>query len=138
MSAFARCCRRNIYFFGEFIKIRDKKYDLSKNEVFTDCYFCTVNPLKGRNSKETSRSAIDIRSNTTEKNPVPLLENQLPPPYSHPLRISSISTHSAFLLESEPKIPSLINFEDFNYLIRDLNLSNNKGNFLASRLKQWN
>lgn len=62
MSAFARCCRRNIYFFGEFIKIRDKKYDLSKNEVFTDCYFCTVNPLKGRNSKETFYPDLPLTS----------------------------------------------------------------------------
>ncbi|KAL4706484.1 hypothetical protein ACJJTC_015682 [Scirpophaga incertulas] len=190
------------YICGEFIKVREKKYDLSTNlkiceayqayfnlpvknqdkkwtphvscnscrytldgwyrgekrqmkfavpriwrepsDHLTDCYFCIVKPLKGKNSKKTSYPDLPSTSAPmphTDTNPVPnppVLENQVLSQDSFPSRSSSLSVPSEFVLESELKLPHLINSEDLNDLIRDLNLPKSKAELLASRLKQWN
>ena len=51
---------------------------------------------------------------------------------------SAISVQSEFVFESELKKPHFINSEDFNDLVRDLNLPKSKAELLGSRLKQWN
>ncbi|XP_074027684.1 uncharacterized protein [Leptinotarsa decemlineata] len=75
---------------------------------YTDCYFCIVNPLKGKNSKKTYYPDLPSTS--------------APIPHTEKKSCTCSSSH-------------LINI---NHLIRDLNLLKCKAELLASRLKQWN
>ncbi|GBP77383.1 hypothetical protein EVAR_90606_1 [Eumeta japonica] len=53
-------------------------------------------------------------------------------------QISSNSGDSEFVITSPSVEPHLINSEEFDDLVRDLNLPKLKAEILGSRLKQWN
>ncbi|CAF4935123.1 unnamed protein product [Pieris macdunnoughi] len=109
-----------------------------------DCYFCVVNPSKRRAGKNAKK--IEYPNLPSTSAPVPHSEN-FPVP-SNPKRkaeeqlplsqICSNSGDSEFVITSPSVEPHLINSEEFDDLVRDLNLPKLKAEILASRLKQWN
>ncbi|GBP00333.1 hypothetical protein EVAR_97224_1 [Eumeta japonica] len=109
-----------------------------------DCYFCVVNPSKRRAGKNAKK--IEYPNLPSTSAPVPHSEN-FPVP-SNPKQkaqgqlplsqISSNSGDSEFVITSPSVEPHLINSEEFDDLVRDLNLPKLKAEILGSRLKQWN
>jgi len=108
-----------------------------------DCYFCIVNPRKrrsGQNAKPIEYPDLDSSS-------APILHSSTLPVPEPPMKLSqtsssfssnkSISDKEFPLTPEQPK-HHLITTEDFNDLIRDLNLPKSKAELLGSRLKQWN
>ncbi|CAG9576915.1 unnamed protein product [Danaus chrysippus] len=108
----------------------------------SDCYFCLVNPRKRRAGKNAKKIQYPELPSTTA--PVPHSEHFPVPSRSNlkeelPLsQDCSSSEGSEFLIKSVSVEPHLINSEEFNDLVRDLNLPKIKAEILASRLKQWN
>lgn len=111
----------------------------------TDCYFCVVNPRKRRSGKNSKPVEYpDLASSSA-----PILHSSqfpVPQPPQKSVKLSQSSSHSSygdvedkeFVPSQEPPKPHLITTEDFNDLIRDLNLPKSKAELLGSRLKQWN
>ncbi|GBP54408.1 hypothetical protein EVAR_29484_1 [Eumeta japonica] len=85
-----------------------------------DCYFCVVNPIP---HSEIS-CAFEPKAEGTGQLPLS--------------QISSNSGDSEFVITSPSVEPHLINSEEFDDLVRDLNLPKLKAEILGSRLKQWN
>ncbi|GBP43080.1 hypothetical protein EVAR_96342_1 [Eumeta japonica] len=91
-----------------------------------DCYFCVVDPRKRRIGKNVKKIKYPDLPSTTA--PVPHSEHFPVPSRSKPKeqlplsQMSSCSESSEFLLESVYVEPHLINSEEFNDLLRDLNL----------------
>ncbi|CAF4947727.1 unnamed protein product [Pieris macdunnoughi] len=110
----------------------------------TDCYFCMVNPSKRRRGK----NAKPIEYPDLESSSAPIAHDLTRPVPDPPKKLSqkSSSSFSSYKSNSDkeflptPEQPKhyLITSEDFNDLIRDLNLPKNKAELLGSRLKQWN
>lgn len=110
----------------------------------TDCYFCMVNPSKRRRGK----NAKPIEYPDLESSSAPIAHDLTRPVPEPPKKLSqkSSSSFSSYKSNSDkeflptPEQPKhyLITSEDFNDLIRDLNLPKNKAELLGSRLKQWN
>lgn len=109
-----------------------------------DCYFCVVNPRKRRAGKNAKK--IQYPSLPSTSAPVP--HSEIFPVLSSPnvktqemlplSQLSSNSEGSEFVIATPSVEPHLIDAEEFNDLIRDLNLTKIKAEILASRLKQWN
>ncbi|GBP43456.1 hypothetical protein EVAR_16030_1 [Eumeta japonica] len=103
-----------------------------------------VNPSKRRAGKNAKK--IEYPNLPSTSAPVPHSEN-FPVP-SNPKQkaqgqlplsqISSNSGDSEFVITSPSVEPHLINSEEFDDLVRDLNLPKLKAEILGSRLKQWN
>ncbi|XP_044597544.1 uncharacterized protein LOC123274117 [Cotesia glomerata] len=91
----------------------------------TDCYFCMVNPSKRRRAHDLTR-------------PVPEPPKKLSQKSSSSFSSYKSNSDKEFLPTPEQPKHYLITSEDFNDLIRDLNLPKNKAELLGSRLKQWN
>lgn len=115
-----------------------------KNHV-NDCYFCIVNPSKRRKGKNAK--LIEYPDLISSSAPI-LHSSQLPIP-EPPKKISqsSLSQSTNKTIEDEEFLPSqelsqeklkhLITTEDFNDLIRDLNLPKSKAEILGSRLLRF-
>ena len=108
----------------------------------TDCYFCIIK-IEGYDQK--TKKSIANPNLPSAIRPVPRsAELPIPkPPSDHPV----ISDESAECSEDastefDPCVnerrPHFITQEDLNDLVRDLNLSKDKSELLASRLQQWN
>lgn len=107
------------------------------------CYFCILNLSKrrrGENAKpleypDLESSSAPIAHDLTRSVPEPPKNKSLKSILS--LSSNKHNSDKEFLLiPGQPK-HHLITTEDFNNLIRDLNLSKNKAELLGSNLKQW-
>lgn len=119
----------------------------------TDCYFCLIPPIKqGINKKK--RMVIEYPNLPSAIRPVPH-SDELPipnPPQEYTLDSDespddnveddlfqpSTSQDPDFSAEVPGGEPHKINQRELSDLIRDLNLSKEKAELLASRLQQWN
>lgn len=111
----------------------------------TDCYFCVVNTVGfNRKNKRSIKYPVDTNVDLPVKH-----SKELPIPKPSILLVTeekeseSMEEH----IEVHPQdnfrdfssdIPHMITQNDLNDLIRDLGLTINKAELLASRLKQWN
>ena len=112
----------------------------------SDCYFCITN-IKGITSK--SKHTIKYPNLPSAMRPVPHSEEY---PVPHPpkqMDLSDADELSEADVEKEKDDPDfeptsslsephLLSQRDLNDLVRDLNLSKNQSELLASRLKGWN
>lgn len=109
-----------------------------------DCYFCVVNPRKRRAGKNAKKILYPNLPSTSapvphsEIFPVPSSPNVNTQEMVPLSQLSSNSEGSEFVIATPSVEPHLIDAEEFNDLIRDLNLPKIKAEILASRLKQWN
>ncbi len=108
----------------------------------TDCYFC-ITEIEGYNQKTRKNIKYpDLPSATrpvphTVQFPVPL------PPSVDDIKLtetseSSETSQSEFEPDDTERKPHFIHQKDLNDLARDLDLTKEKSEILASRLQQWN
>jgi len=116
-------------------------------DYITDCYFCLAK-VSGFSSKNMSN--IEYPSLDSAIRPVPhLAELPIPTP---PVSKQLLSSSDESLTDSDEDVdeshdtfeactsndPHLISQRELNDLVRDLNLSKQQSELLASRLQQWN
>ncbi len=107
-----------------------------------DCYFCIVNPSKrrrGKNAKpveypDLASSSAPIPHDLTR--PVPEPPKNLSQKSNSSLSSYKSNSDKEFLPTPEQPKHHLITTEDYDDLIRDLNLPKNKAELLGSLLKQ--
>lgn len=109
----------------------------------TDCYFCLTNI---GNARPKTKHLIVYPNITSITKPRPHNENcpvPIPPPYTSENEKMSTDTSSGRAETSASTgetfdTPHMILLSELNDLARDLNLTIEKSEILASRLKQWN
>ena len=105
-----------------------------------DCYFCMTNITGINRSKKKKWLYPDIDSarrpiSHTAEIPVPIFIKEYEPSHSTD---SSASGQSAYIFEETKKLPQLFTKAELNNLVRDLNLSKENSQLLASRLSHKN
>ena len=114
----------------------------------TDCYFC-MTKIGGFSRKNKSKIVYPVCISAIKPVPHDLgLPVPVPPPTAgdeeHLLSEEAVSSDASSDIEmassfgTEEKKPVLVNQERLNDLVRDISLSKEKAEVLASRLKQWN
>lgn len=141
----------DINFFSSLVPRRKKKMKFAVPRIWreptdhiNDCYFCVVNPRKRRAGKNAKKILYPNLPSTSapvphsEIFPVPSSPNVKTQEMVPLSQLSSNSEGSEFIIATPSVEPHLIDAEEFNDLIRDLNLPKIKAEILGSRLKQRN
>ena len=108
----------------------------------SDCYFCAVN-TQGISNK--NRKLITYPNLKSAIRPVPFMKDKARPIPSKHLKLETsllvdeeVDSDTSYIDESVCVSPHLITELEPDSLIRDLQLTKDKSELLASRLQQWN